>query len=303
MKKLLVTTDFSELARHAYGAAASLARAHDATIQLVHEADALPPAYLETMSPSPDLDCYHGRLLAKLDEEVQHPAFEQVAVERHLLYAGKTSEQLFDFAKHANVDLIVMSTHGYSGLTHSLLGSFTERVARHSPVPVLAFRPATDGDDSFVPRSILVPFDFSENSKTVFPILRQLSLGADQQFKFLHVIPAASVKGEWGDVQERLRESADEAARREEELRGLCQQELPNVEVDVDSRFGDAYREILKDAESSSADLIVMATHGWTGLKRLYFGSVAEKVLRTSHCSVIVVRPQDVHEGQTPDTP
>ncbi len=295
MKKLLVATDFSEVARHAYVAAASLARAYDAAIQLVHEAEALPYLFYESLKAPFEYGDYHGQLEAKLDAEIGHPALKDSRVSAHLLTKGTN---LVDFARDEGSDLIVMSTHGHSGLAHSLLGSFTERVARYSAAPVLTYRMKGEDSQVFEPRTVLVPFDFSENSKTVFPFVRLLGERYHGDVTFLHVHPEVPVRGDWGDVQHRLRVSAETVSGMEEELRNLCQQEIPNLKVSVDSRFGDAYREIIKEARVISPDLIVMATHGWTGLKHLYFGSVAEKVLRTSPCSVLTVRPEKVHEEQ-----
>ena len=296
MKKLLVATDFSELARQAYLAAASLAKAYDAEICLVHQAEPLPSLYTVGSNVSVQLDEYYDRLHAELERETEQPALKNLRVSTHLLCTSQPSATLVDFAHSEQCDLIVMSTHGRSGLTRSLLGSFTEEVARHSAVPVLTYRKREVDAETFEPRSVLVPFDLSENSKAVFPLVRLLGERYDGEVKILHVFPEVSVRGDWGNVQERLRVAEETASTIEKELRTLCEQELPQLKTTVESRFGDAYREIIKESRMMSPDLIVMATHGWTGLKHLYFGSVAEKVLRTSSCSVLTVRPKSIQE-------
>ena len=295
MKNLLVATDFSELARQAYGAAASLARAYDAKIHLVHQAEPVPYLYTGG-STTPQLDEYYDRLYAQLEQEAEQPALKNLRVSTQVLGTRLQSVTLVDFADSEQCDLIVMSTHGRSGLTHSLLGSFTEETARHAAVPVLTYRKQKLDAATFEPRLVLVPFDLSENSKAVFSLLRLLGDRYDGEIKILHVFPEVSVRGDWGNAQERLRVAEETASTIEKELRALCDKELPQLKTTVASRFGDAYREIIKESRMISPDLIVMATHGWTGLKHLYFGSVAEKTLRTSSCSVLTVRPKRIQE-------
>ena len=296
MEKLVVATDFSEVARHAYAAGASLAKSYGAEILLVHEAELPPPLCFESMAAPIDLDRYTGLLREKLDDELRHPTFKDVSISPKLL-GGQTAENnLIDFATSECCDLIVMSTHGRSGLAHSLVGSFTERVAQRSTVPVLTYRKPKEADRDFEPKSILLPFDLSENSQAAFPVVQLLGEAYDVDVTVLHVLPEVSVHGDWGDSQERLRISAKTAAVIEEKLRELVEQECPLFKVTVETRFGDPYREIIKQARARSADAIVLATHGRTGLKHFYFGSVAEKVLRSSPCSVLTVRPAKVQE-------
>ena len=294
MKKILVATDFSDLARRSYVAAASLATAYGAKIGLVHEVEALPPMYRENFSESLDASRYHDHLQSALYEELEHDAWQGIETEAHLVYNGGSERNLIDFARNEDIDLIVLSTHGRTGLSHVLLGSFAERVCRLATVPVLTHRSQGHIEKAFQARSILAPFDLSENSEAAFPILRSLCEHVGAKVTMLHVLPEVSVRGDWGDVQERLRVSAGTATKSEEKLRQLCDNELPGMNVSVESRYGDTYDEILKEAHQLPADLVVMATHGWTGMKHLYFGSIAEKVLRTSPCSVLTVRPNNV---------
>ncbi len=294
MKNLVLATDFSEAARAAYTAAASIARTYEATIQLVHEVESAPFLYLDAVNTQEILDRHYEKLKVKLENETKHVAFQGCNVTPHLGGFALDGERLVDFAEPHTTDLIVLSTHGRSGLPRALLGSFAENIARHAAVPVLTVRRREVDDDAFQPRSILVPFDFSENAKTVLPLARSLGERYSSKVTLLHVLPEVSVRGDWGAVQERLRVTDETAAKLEDRLESLGRSELPGVKVMTDTRYGDAHAEIVNEAKSISADIIIMATHGWTGLKRMYFGSVAEKVIRTATCSVLTFRPQNI---------
>ena len=301
MKKLIVTTDFSDQARNAYGAAVSLASAYQAQLQLVHQAE-LPRLYFETVSLPVDLEHYGDQLEAKLEEELRLAPFQNVDASTHLILGEQGAADIAGFAEAEEAELIVMASHGRTGLAHALLGSFTEIVARKSVVPVLTYR-AAEGSDSFEPRTLLVPLDLSENANAVFPVIRQLAERFDLSVRCLHIFPEVSVHGAWGQVQERLRVSTEVATKTTDELRSRCGQALPDLQFSVDSRFGDPYREILHEIRSTGPDLVVMSTHGLTGIRRLYFGSVAEKLIRTSPCSVLTVRPKNIREQATSDEP
>ena len=208
MKTLILATDFSELARNAYRCAALIAKAHDCPVELVHEAELPPPLYFEYVDSSSLLDRYYEELDAKLAEEVRHEAFEGVRVTCRLLHRGTECQTLIDLVKSEPVGLIVMATHGRSGVAHSLLGSFTEHVARHVPVPVLAYKDKQPTPTCEL-RRVLVPIDLSENAKAIFPVVKELISPFDGELCLLHVMPEVPVRGDWGDVQERLRVSSE----------------------------------------------------------------------------------------------
>ena len=209
MKRILVATDFSDVAREAYYAAAALGRAHGASVEIAHEVEALPPVYDDHFSESLQMERYYARLETSVKTEAEHAAFENLDVVPHLLYKDAKHGNIVDFARDECFDVVVVSTHGRTGLAHVLLGSFAENVVRHSTVPVLTYRRKETDEGRFEPKSILVPLDFSENSKAALPLVRQIRSVAEGDLKFIHVFPEVSVRGDWGDVQERLRVSSE----------------------------------------------------------------------------------------------
>ncbi|MCO5183543.1 MAG: universal stress protein [Anaerolineae bacterium] len=189
---------------------------------------------------------------------------------RTLVSSGDEASVIIDSAESENVDLIVMSTHGYSGLTRWILGSVTERVLRQAPCPVLAVR------DDMALDNIIITVDGSQHAESaVVPGLEVARL-LDGQVAFLYV------------TNERQHAEAYVNQLTERHLNGP-------VVVSGSVLSGKPADAILEHAENVAADLIVMATHGRTGLRRWVYGSVTEKVLRGAQSALMVVRvPSDV---------
>ncbi len=141
-------------------------------------------------------------------------------------------------------------------------------------------------------RHILAPTDFSEFSKQALDYAFALAQKFGAKLSLLHVIepqayPVESYAPSWGTT---MLEDLDRSARAE--LANLLP-EAEDAKIEV-TRFvviGTPYLEILQTAEAEKADLIVMATHGRTGLSHLVMGSVAERVVRTASCPVLTLRP------------
>jgi universal stress protein A len=145
--KILVPVDFSEPSRSALTYAAQLARAFDATIDVLHVWEVpvfVPPEF--GMSAGPDLSLSEltrqnaERLLAAFVEDA---AKRGIHVQAAHTLAGVPSMTIVDAAKAGNYDLIVIGTHGRTGLSRALIGSVAERVVRHSSCAVLTVRHGT----------------------------------------------------------------------------------------------------------------------------------------------------------------
>jgi nucleotide-binding universal stress UspA family protein len=135
--------------------------------------------------------------------------------------------------------------------------------------------------------TILHPTDFSKSSTQAFHYACALARDCDARLVVLHSVePAVAVIGEGMAVPEEIEEMRTLA------LQHLSELQPPDPEIHLDRilREGPATNVILDTADEFQADLIVMGTHGWTGLKRLLMGSVAELVLRRAKCPVLTVK-------------
>ena len=140
IENILVPVDFSECARKALQYAIPLARQHDARISLLYVIQ--PPAYVgaefgTTLYPS-DVET-RATSEKKLAELIAAEVCGQVAAES-LVRSGPPAIEIIAAAKELDADVIVISTHGYTGLTHVFLGSVAEHVVRRAPCPVLVVR-------------------------------------------------------------------------------------------------------------------------------------------------------------------
>ena len=144
LKKVLVPTDFSESARHAFTYGVSFAREYEAELVLLHVVENLTVGYASDLFPVPmaevfqEISGYAKAELARLGEEARGRG---VSVQE-LVVQGKPSVEIIRFAAENQVDMIVLGTHGKGVLDQALFGSTTERVVRRAPCPVLTVRPA-----------------------------------------------------------------------------------------------------------------------------------------------------------------
>lgn len=144
-------------------------------------------------------------------------------------------------------------------------------------------------------RTILLPTDFSECAGHAVPAAASLARTHGARMVCLHVVEPVVPAVGWTPVAEPLPvadvgEQLELAAARELPKVGACQ-ECAGLEVEDVIARGEAAAEIVRVARERGADLIVISSHGRTGLGRILFGSTAESVVRHAHCPVLVVKP------------
>lgn len=140
-------------------------------------------------------------------------------------------------------------------------------------------------------RTILYPTDFSDTAAAAFPLAVALARDYGAKLIVLYVEPPPS---SYGEVVARRQDTTDGLWRLLQEL----QPPTPNVRVEHRLEEGDPAKVIVRVAEEEHADMIIMGTHGRTGLGRLFMGSVAEHVLRHASCLVLSVRHPEAKPGQ-----
>lgn len=137
----------------------------------------------------------------------------------------------------------------------------------------------------FEKKKVVVPIDFSDDSFAALDVAMEL-VDDPSQVKAIHVvdpISAADWTVGWGPLDETGRQKIENLFRKR-----LTDHRYEGVEADV--RFGDPWQTIVSIAQDSGAELIIMPSHGRSGLSRLLIGSVAERVTRLAHCPVLILR-------------
>jgi nucleotide-binding universal stress UspA family protein len=148
-------------------------------------------------------------------------------------------------------------------------------------------------------RTILFAANLSERSQDAFRVACALASEEASRLIVLYVVEGVSVVEQavgFGEPGILITSYRDTTAHQSAILDRLRELYVPSSRIDVEylTREGEASEEILRVAEELRCDLIVTGTHGWTGLDRALFGSVAESVLRHAHCPVVTVRTPHV---------
>lgn len=296
IERILVPTDFSEASRAAVDEAASWARMFGAHLHLLHAMVPFGPFLEPNISPAvppPEtmLQVIEEDARLRLRKLAESISGSKGPVETHCLRGGAPAEVIVTFAEQHGIDLVVMSSHGRRGVRRLLIGSVTEEVIRRSPCPVLVERRDGSATQSSAARRIVVPVDFSEASAQSLQRARMLASTLGAEIDLLTVIqdpiyPAPYGAGELPALVDHLPEIEGRARR---ELESLAGESESGQVAHAFVRRGDPALEILAHARDRDCGLIVISTHGTSGLSRLLLGSVTEKVLRRTTSAVFVV--------------
>lgn len=286
--RILVPTDGSDVSMAAGRAAVALAEHFDSALHAIHvvENEPYPVGFDDAMAE-----------LARRGEE----AVETIAgwateagvdVTTAAVSEGEgVHRAIVEYADENDAELVVMGTHGRSGVGRVLVGSVTEQTLRESSVPVMTVHGETVVDPAF--DSILVPSDGSEGAESAVDHAVGLARATDATVHLLNVVDRRSLAGgdfDTGMVIETLTESGEQAlaeARERAEAAGARVAE-PTVLVGTPSR------EIVDYTDEHGIDCVVMGTHGRTGVGRVLLGSVTERVVRQSSVPVVATK---AHNG------
>lgn len=312
-RRMLVPLDGSELSEVVLPYAKGLAGRLDLDVVLLYvqspgEDETVPlyRAYIE----------HRAEIVKRQAEGVQQgtgagPECKAVEV-RGELAAGYPAEEILRFADENDISLILMATHGRSGIRRWVMGSVADKVLHASNVPVWLVRAGVTEKiayDTWSMRTILVPLDGSELAEAVLPHVEALAkqrgtepvdvvlLRVCEPTALGYYPPSARFETTSGAVhmtpQEYVRrETAKQKALTEQYLAG-AERRLKDAGLSVRSevRVGDAAEQIVDYANTTPFNLIVMSTHARSGLSRWAYGSVATKVLQRASSPIFLVRP------------
>jgi nucleotide-binding universal stress UspA family protein len=290
-EKVLVPVDFSEHARSAFGHGLVFAEAFGGELELVHVVEDVmqshPPFWLGEVALAGEL---HREATAGAEQALKAllptlPAAPHVRLSTHVL-SGPLPGALVDYATQSHTGLIVVSTHGRTGFSRWLMGSVSERVLRSAPCPVLVARGALEGTRPEL-RRLLVAVDLSEHSRRALQVAGQIAQKLGARLEVLYVWAAPYYGGGQPHVGliERIRESA------RLELDEFIQKSQLSADVPLEKTIvsGTASAKISERLHTESPDLLVLGSHGHSGVKRMILGSVAEATARYAPCSTLVV--------------
>lgn len=211
---------------------------------------------------------------------------------------GPAAEAIIKAAEQQDATLIAMATHGYSGLRRWALGSVTDRVVHTANVPVFVIRGVQESPATVAPpRRILVPLDGSKFARQSLPLAVRLAAAAHAELLLLtvveptmHLFPEPAAMGPTAMAGWEAVETRREQARTAIEEIAAPLREQYQLPITVRAVVGHIAEEIVEQATRHEMDLVVMTTHGYSGIQRWALGSIADKVLHAATVPLVLVR-------------
>lgn len=283
MQRIMLATDFSERSDRALRRAVFLARAHGAVLDLVHVVDDDRPRRIV------DHEAVDARtLMRELSQSLR--AADGIDCEMEIVLADPFSG-IVQAVENRKPDLLVIGPHRRQILKDAFLGTTAERVIRSVDCPVLM----VNGPPVAPWRHILLTTDLSDGAKRALHRFAALGLGQDARRSILHVFDAPALRLAMSGSMPKDDRDSHLADQQSEARRNLARfmADLAFMQAEPVVRYGatTTVHEIQKAAEALNADLIVLASHGKSGLARMVLGSVTEKVLAASAVDVLALPP------------
>jgi nucleotide-binding universal stress UspA family protein len=290
--RILCPTDFSDASQHALEEARMIAGWFGAAVTVLHVSP--PPRVIEgpagfAGSPTETTIASLCHARAALAESVRPLRAAGVSVDEIVLEDYDIEDCILEQAASDHADLLVMGTHGRTGLGWLIVGSVTDHVLRRAPCPVLTVPPQAIRTTKPPFTRVLCPVDFSPPSLEAVGFALRLAQEGDVHLTLLHALPdAMSTDAPARDTPAHRRRCEDSARHRLEALVptdawAFCEPQTRVVR-------GTSYRVIVDVARNESSDLIVMGVGRQRSLDRLFVGSTTNQVIRHAACPVLTVR-------------
>ncbi len=302
-KRMLVLLDGSKLAEVVMSFAGELAGRLDLDLDLLHvcssqEADQLPMrrAYIEHMAET---------LLGRTEEirhKVESKPGDRVIQARGTVVVGYPADEILKYADENNIDIIMLATHGRSGIRRWGLGSVVDKVIHEAKVPIWLVPSQLSEDilyDISQERSVLIPLDGSKSAEEVIPYIDELTKqkGLETEIILINVAKPSSVSFQPAEETKALIGENLSSLRTAGEfyLKDVAKRlKSSGLKARTDQLVGDPAEEIVRYAAKYHPRLIAMSTHGRSGFSRFAFGSVTENVMRRlQKTPLFLVRPQE----------
>ncbi len=242
-----------------------------------------------------------GDYISKIASELKTGNIKAEPVIRY----GIAADKILDFTLEKTIDLIIMSTHGRSGITRWWMGSVAEKVISEATAPVLLVRSkrahaSSTADKSDLFRKILAPLDGSDIGEAALPYVEAIAANSRAAVTLLQVVsPPGTVEANilGGPDWRKFVKAMSEAG--ENYLKSIANRfKDKDIKVSFEVLTGEAADKIVEYAAGQKISLIAMSTHGRTGLARWVLGSVADKVLHGARIPILLVRSPKMVVGR-----
>jgi len=299
-RKILLPTDFSPCANAALHQAVTIAERFQGSVTMlhvvaVHESDRgkIESVFSEDSKSYDHIMTSAEEMLHTKEGMIETP----VLIEKVLRRGISPTNEIISYADEHKPDLIVMGTHGRTGIRRLIMGSVAEKIIRLSECPIMTVRCGSDGKESPYPnyRSILLPIDFGDTSVNALWKAAELARSYGAFLTLLHVAEPIDLSGyrKDGDISEEdfLDDQLDSAEKALHEFTSNAP--LEGIEVYTRVVQGRPGRKIIEYADEEGIDLIIIPSLGKSGLERLLMGSTVNKVVHRANCPVMVLKKEE----------
>jgi len=286
-KRILVPLDGSNLAELALAYAEELAVAFNSEVDLLYVNEPKEDQYRHM----------HQLYLEEVAERVKEHFKKRARVKTAVL-SGEPAEEIIKYAEKNDVSVIIMASHGRSGITGWVMGGVASKLLQTTKVPVMLIRatklPKREPRKRLLDR-VLLPLDGSETGEAAVPYVKKLIDKLGSEVILFGVVAAGKHVRTVGGLDYILYPEPEmELIKTEvrEYLERLYQRlAVKKGKVSVGLKIGDDVAgEIIKFAKRKSVGLIAISAHGHSGIEKWVFGSIANKIVHASKIPVLVVR-------------
>lgn len=317
-QRILIPLDGSALAEHALSVGLRIARFSGASLTLLRVVN-LPDdmTYLSRGSAMMNLADIIVRDRAEAEAYLQKIASRSdvagIEVITHVV-DGNPAQSILSEARTSAMDLILMCSHGDTGLKRWMFGSVSLHVARHSAIPVFVLRPGADGA-VVLPQTagqvrMMVPLDGSQLAEEILPpaiaLTKALSAPLPGALHLASVVPffTAETTDELDQVVKAAQEylvSIEQQLRQKGDATHLTITSSVTVLADVAHalvELAETGKGMEQIKDFTGCGVIAMSTHGRSGIKHWMMGSIAERMLASTKLPMLIVRPQEIRVKQ-----
>jgi nucleotide-binding universal stress UspA family protein len=289
IKRILCPIDFSEFSDHALKYAMQMAAWYDASVHVLHVIPPMPPSSVSTSEASRQLTANN------LARAVDCWARPDVVIQQEVMESAEPARCIMEHAEALDADLIITGSHGRTGVSRALLGSVVEALLHSSRTPVLIIPRHLTTERLEHPASfnrVICGVDFGAASLSALAYALSIAEESDANLTVLNVIemPPELLHPPTGPDYDVDVVRAEEEAARLTKLRALVPEDARDYcTVQTAVMEGGASRQLLRAAEQTNADLIVLGVHGRKALDLAIFGSNSRDLVTRAQCPVLVV--------------
>ncbi|OVE81530.1 hypothetical protein BVY03_03520 [bacterium K02(2017)] len=291
-KKIFIPYDLSEPSKNAIKWAAHLKKKFESKITLFH---AIPQiTHFAASDIFPAQETTQQEVLQGIEQDIKdyfidHEGAEMQGIDIKFGH-GSVPEAILKQIAEEQPDIVIMGSHGYTGISKILMGSVAEKIVRQSPSMVMIVR----GNPSLPLKKVVVPIDFSDHTEDALLLANEIRSLGEPKIDIVHSIAYPDIVHYphhfTAYTKNNIEKSSEETA--QNNLNKILEKHSSLSGKTQLLKEGTPAKEICKYAKENLADLIIIPTHGHTGFSHLFMGSVAESTVRYAPCSVLTFCPK-----------